>query len=271
MGKPPTQSRLVRPKTVAFAEAKDDKKKKGDKKPDDAAEAKKPDDKQPDGKGDVEATQPEAAASAAPEATAPEAAAAVAPEAAAAPIAAAQPTAAAPEVEAAAPAVEAAAPEVEAAAVAEPKSAPEDEEPERAVVTVSTPRAHTETMAMPSELGIGKPPELPVAAPPPAPVATGAVESPTNMPIPKHVPAGDPDDAAAPPGRVPAGDSRSLRKSGEFSLVYRMGTFVISRAGAIGKRGVWRVVEYPTSSAASHGYAKECSRFISEGFSDYRD
>jgi hypothetical protein len=38
----------------------------------------------------------------------------------------------------------------------------------------------------------------------------------------------------------------------------------------IGTRGQWRVVEYPTVASASHAYAKECSRFVSEGFSDYR-
>ena len=70
---------------------------------------------------------------------------------------------------------------------------------------------------------------------------------------------------------MPPGDSRSLRHGDQFALVYRVGTFVISRFGAIGKRGQWRVVEYPTSASASHSYAKECSRFVSEGFSDYRD
>jgi hypothetical protein len=70
---------------------------------------------------------------------------------------------------------------------------------------------------------------------------------------------------------VPPGDSRSLRRESRFALVYRLGTFVISRAGAVGTRGQWRVVEYPTSASASHAYAKECSRFVSEGFSDYRD
>jgi predicted DNA-binding WGR domain protein len=56
----------------------------------------------------------------------------------------------------------------------------------------------------------------------------------------------------------------------EFALVYRIQTYVISRFGEVGTRGQWRVVEYPTSAAASHAYAKECSRFVSEGFSDYR-
>ena len=47
-------------------------------------------------------------------------------------------------------------------------------------------------------------------------------------------------------------------------------TFV-SRSGVAGTRGQWRVVEYPTPQMASNAYAKECSRFVSEGFSDYRD
>src|SRR5258706_418385 len=79
---------------------------------------------------------------------------------------------------------------------------------------------------------------------------------------------------ARPPGAVPSGDSRSMRRRTdhyEFALVYRIQTFVISRTGEVGKRGQWRVVEYPTPSSASHAYAKECSRFVSEGFSDYRE
>ena len=84
-------------------------------------------------------------------------------------------------------------------------------------------------------------------------------------------PAGDPERSAPPPGRVPPGDSRSLRKGDEFALVYRVETCVISRFGTVGTRGQWRVVEYPTSASASNAYAKECSRFVSEGFTDYRD
>jgi predicted DNA-binding WGR domain protein len=57
----------------------------------------------------------------------------------------------------------------------------------------------------------------------------------------------------------------------EFALIYRSQTFVISRFGTVGTRGQWRVVEYPTSAAAGHAYAKECSRFVADGFSDYRE
>jgi len=69
---------------------------------------------------------------------------------------------------------------------------------------------------------------------------------------------------------VPKGDSRSFRRGDDFALIYRVQTFVISRFGVVGTRGQWRVVEYPTSAAAAHSYAKESSRFVSEGFSDYR-
>ncbi len=130
-------------------------------------------------------------------------------------------------------------------------------------------RARTETVVMPAGM-FGRPPEMPKTTSPPPPTF-GDVEDPTHMPGPREIPGGKPDDPAAPPGRVPPGDSRSLRHDRSFALIYRIGTFVISRVGIIGTRGQWRVVEYPTSTAASHSYAKECSRFASEGFSDYRE
>jgi len=108
----------------------------------------------------------------------------------------------------------------------------------------------------------------PVAVPTTTP---SSVEDPTFMPAPRDVPAGHPEDPASPPGLVPSGDSRSLRKDNEFALVYRVQTAVISRFGVVGTRGQWRVVDYPTSSSASNAYAKEVSRFVAEGFSDYRD
>jgi hypothetical protein len=101
-------------------------------------------------------------------------------------------------------------------------------------------------------------------------------EASTQMPGPCEIPAGDPEDLAPPPGRVPPGDSRSMRRRAEaageaFALIYRVQTHVISRFGEVGRRGEWRVVEYPTSASASHAYAKGCSGFVSEGFSDYRE
>jgi hypothetical protein len=126
---------------------------------------------------------------------------------------------------------------------------------------------------MPAQAPIGTPPAMPAAASIAA-GAVGAAEDPTRMPGPREIPDGHPDDSALPPGLVPRGDSRSLRRRAdrhEFALVYRIQTFVISRVGVVGTRGQWRVVEYPTPTMASHAYAKECSRFVSDGFSDYRE
>lgn len=121
-------------------------------------------------------------------------------------------------------------------------------------------RARSETVAMPAEAALGAPPALP-----------GSVEAPTHMPGPRDVPGGNVTDPAAPPGRVPSGDSRSLRKGNEFALVYRQGTAVITRFGTVGQRGQWRVVEYPTPASASNSYAKEVSRYVGDGFTDYRE
>ena len=118
----------------------------------------------------------------------------------------------------------------------------------------------TERETRPIEVDVGAPPEMP----------KGSVEDPTHMPGPRAIPEGSPTDTALPPGHVPPGDSRSFRRGSEFALVYRQGNAVIMRFGTVGQRGQWRVVEYPTTTSASHAYAKECSRFVAEGFSDYR-
>ncbi len=152
----------------------------------------------------------------------------------------------------------------------EPKGEPWPDATPEPMRPVEPPRARTETVVMPTLGTIGKPPEMPKTTAPP-PLALGAVENPTHMPGPRQIPGGDPDDPAPAPGVVPPGDSRSLRRANDFALVYRVSTYVISRFGVVGTRGQWRVVEYPTSAAASHAYAKECSRFVSEGFSDYRE
>lgn len=131
-------------------------------------------------------------------------------------------------------------------------------------------QSRTATVAIPADTDFGRPPDMPTTSAPP-PLVLGSVEEPTHLPGPKDIPSGNPTDAAPPPGRVPPGDSRSLRRANEFALVYRVGTCVITRTGTIGTRGQWRVVEYPTSSSAGNSYAKECSRFVSEGFSDYRE
>lgn len=139
--------------------------------------------------------------------------------------------------------------------------------------TTSPVRARVDTATMP-EGGFGAPPEIPQPSGAGIVIKGGAVEDPTHMPGPRDIPPGSPDDVASPPGHVPPGDSRSLRRRGdqyEFALVYRIGNAVISRAGVVGTRGVWRVVEYPTMASASHAYAREASRFVTDGFSDYRD
>jgi hypothetical protein len=136
------------------------------------------------------------------------------------------------------------------------------------------PEGHGEPPAMPGAAKHGEPPAMPTSVAPAASPSPATVENPTFMPGPRDVPGGRPDDPAPPPGFVPRGDSRSLRRWGdkpEFALVYRVQTFVICRFGAVGTRGQWRVVEYPTSASASHAYAKECSHFVTEGFSDYRE
>ncbi len=172
---------------------------------------------------------------------------------------------------------------------AEPKPAPKPRaatakpvaaEPPAAKPPAATPAADARpappTDAMRVTAPVARPPEMP-AEPVPAGRSprADAVEDPTNMPGPKDIPVGSPEDPAAAPGRVPPGDSRSLRRRDattyEFALIYRRDTFIVTRFGVVGTRGQWRVVEYPTSAAASHAYAKECSRFVSDGFSDYRE
>ncbi len=139
---------------------------------------------------------------------------------------------------------------------------------------VAPGRPHQETVGIvavgATTPDFGRPPDMPRTAAPP-PLVLGDVENPAHMPGPREIPSGNPDDPATAPGPVPPGDSRSLRRDDEFVLVYRVGTCVITRTGRVGTRGQWRVVEYPTSMGASNYYAKECSRFVSEGFSDYRD
>lgn len=146
-----------------------------------------------------------------------------------------------------------------------PKDEPWPDATPQPMRPVEPARARTETVAMPPELAPGAPPAMPTGNDP------FSVEDPTLMPPARGIPAGNPEDLASPPGRVPSGDSRSLRKDTEFALIYRVGTAVITRSGVVGTRGRWRVVDYPTSSSASNAYAKEVSRFVAEGFSDYRD
>lgn len=92
----------------------------------------------------------------------------------------------------------------------------------------------------------------------------------TQLPSPRQLPTGAPSDPASPPGLVPRGDSRSLRRGELFALVYRVHCFVVTRHGTVGQLGYWSAVEYPTPASASHAYARGCSHWVSEGFSDYR-
>lgn len=91
-----------------------------------------------------------------------------------------------------------------------------------------------------------------------------------ELPAPRHLPRLAPTTPAPAPGRVPRGDSRSLRRADQFALVYRADCFVVIRHGQLGQEGHWSTTEYPTPAAASHAYARACSSWVSEGFSDYR-
>jgi hypothetical protein len=112
------------------------------------------------------------------------------------------------------------------------------------------------------------------AAPAPAGAAPASDPEHTVLPDPKSVVPGDPDASEPPPRLVPRGDSRSLRRghgpTEEFALVYRNKSFLVTRVGVVGRRGTWRVVEYPSQGSAAHAYAQECSRLVGEGFADYQ-
>jgi hypothetical protein len=114
----------------------------------------------------------------------------------------------------------------------------------------------------------GLPPTIPAA--PPAPEAqVGEFEA---LPPPDAIRKVDPNAPAPPPGPVPPGDSRSLRRrrgeTDEFALVYRHESHLITRIGQVGRAGEWRDIEYPTVAAASRAYALETSRLVGEGFHD---
>ena len=84
----------------------------------------------------------------------------------------------------------------------------------------------------------------------------------------------DPSMEAPPPGKAPAGDSRSFRRRSadgdEFLLIYRSDAFLITRRGLVGKMGSWTVTEYPHIGSAAHAYAQECSDLVGAGFRDIR-
>jgi hypothetical protein len=132
------------------------------------------------------------------------------------------------------------------------------------------PRQAEAADAIASAVAVFIEPESRSAADAPASGGVAQVEDLELLPSPRHLPQGDPGDPAPAPGRVPSGDSRSLRRGNLFALVFRVHCFVVTRHGYLGQRGYWSAVEYPTPSAASHAYARGCSHWVSEGFLDYR-
>jgi hypothetical protein len=123
----------------------------------------------------------------------------------------------------------------------------------------------TPTATMGAAIGAGAPPAMPVEAAG-SPHTGGVVDEPARMPSPDELPGGAPDDPAPAPGHVPPGDACSLRRGGEFALVYRIGSAVIGRFGVVGTRGQWRTVEYGSAAAASRAYADEAARLIADGY-----
>lgn len=111
------------------------------------------------------------------------------------------------------------------------------------------------------------------AEPPPLPAIHPAAELETLL-KPKEIERWDPATPAPPPRKAPPGDSRSLRRRGEgaeeFVLIYRVGSFLIKRAGHVGVMGTWTVTEYPNIGSAAHAYAQQCSDLIHAGFRDLR-
>jgi hypothetical protein len=178
----------------------------------------------------------------------------------------------------------------EKAEKAEVKHAKAEKKAEKKDKHEPKPEAEAEPEAAKPEPEAAKPepepeaakPEPPKPAPePPAPatVAIGKASEPaapvyTVLPEPSDVVPGDPDADEPPPGLVPPGDSRSMRRKvgdvEEFALVYRRGAAVVIRMGVVGKRGTWRVTHYPHMGSASHAYAQECSRLHSDGYLDHR-
>ena len=117
--------------------------------------------------------------------------------------------------------------------------------------------------------------EKAAAATAPGGEQAGAAEPEVEVLLPPHrIENGDPDALAPPPGKAPAGDSRSFRRYrdgvAEFVLIYRNSSFLISRAGQVGRQGTWTIVEYPTIGTAAHAYAQECSKLTAEGYRDLR-
>jgi hypothetical protein len=145
---------------------------------------------------------------------------------------------------------------------------PTADAPAAATSVAVAPKADERTAEAASPTSDDAPTTAPAAAATPA--ATG--DAPFELIPAAYVKVGNPSTAELPPGPAPMGDARSLRRMGdepEFAMVYRDKNAVVSRRGPIGRRGICRVVNYPTSAGAAHAYAQECSRLIGEGFADY--
>jgi hypothetical protein len=128
---------------------------------------------------------------------------------------------------------------------------------------------------------VSAPPEPPPAPPlvelapepePELPIDLGDID---HLPSPAQIVRGEADAPEPPPGRAPRGDCRSMQRvrtgaPSYFALVYRHETALITRAGLVGLRGDWRVLQYPTSAAAARAYAQECARLADDGYCDVR-
>lgn len=110
---------------------------------------------------------------------------------------------------------------------------------------------------------------VPVPVPLPAPAPTPEPDPPAVLLAPTDIVPADPTAPDAPPGRVPPGDSRSLRHGDSFALVYRHGISLISRTGRVGQHGSWKIIDYPSPLQAAAAYAAECSRLLALGYADH--
>jgi hypothetical protein len=113
----------------------------------------------------------------------------------------------------------------------------------------------------------------PASEPPPIPATDPAAEFELLL-SPRQIERWDPATPAPAPLKAPPGDSRSFRRRSEgteeFVLIYRVGSFLIKRAGRVGVMGTWTVTEYPHIGSAAHAYAQQCSDLTYAGFRDLR-
>ncbi|WP_428262754.1 hypothetical protein [Haliangium sp.] len=123
--------------------------------------------------------------------------------------------------------------------------------------------------ATPAEAAVAEEPEAPAALP-----DFDATAEFADLLPPPAIQTWDPNAEAPPPAKAPPGDSRSFRRRGEsgeeFVLIYRSDSYLIKRAGLVGRMGTWTVQEYPHIGAAAHAYAQECSELMGAGYRDLR-